>query len=134
MSIDPSEQKKKIPANGAVLVVEDDDCLRTVVNTMFLMHGQKVYTASDGEEGEQLFLSHQNEILLVLVDLGLPKIEGVELIRRFRRLKPEIRIIVTSGYNDKPFIDEILREGGDAFLRKPYNQADFQELVRQYLP
>jgi DNA-binding response OmpR family regulator len=121
------------PAVGAVLVVEDDECLRTVVATMFTLQGQKVYTAADGEEGEQEFINHQEEIRLVLVDLGLPKIEGIELIRRFRLLKPTVKVIVTSGYNDKEFIAGLLRDNVDAFLKKPFNQTEFNALIRQYL-
>lgn len=133
MSAFSTDNDCSIPANGAVLVVEDDECLRTVLSTMFNLHGWTVYTASDGEEGEQVFLKHQEEIILVMVDLGLPKIEGVELIRRFRLLKPILKIIVTSGYNEKSFIDGILQHGGDVFLKKPFNQDEFNTVVRKFL-
>ncbi|MGD0338323.1 MAG: response regulator [Bacteroidota bacterium] len=133
MSIIPTDNENSIPTEGAILVVEDDECLRTIVRMMFNVRGWKVYTACDGEEGEQAFLSHQDEIVLVMVDLGLPKIEGVELVRRFRLLKPMVKIIVTSGYNDQEFIANLLKNGVDAFLKKPFNQSEFYTLIRQFL-
>lgn len=133
MSKIPANTDRFIPAIGAVLIVEDDECLRTIIGTMFSLQRRTVYTASDGEEGEQQFLNHQEEILLVVVDLGLPKIEGVELVRRFRILKPSIKVIATSGYNDKKFIEEILQNGVDAFLKKPFNQTELLALIRQFL-
>jgi DNA-binding response OmpR family regulator len=119
--------------DGAILVVEDDQCLRTIVATMIHILGRKVITACDGEEGEQEFIAHQQEIVLVVVDLGLPKIQGVELIRRFKIMKPSVKIVATSGYNDKAFIEELLKIGADAFLKKPYNQSEFVAITRPFL-
>jgi DNA-binding response OmpR family regulator len=133
MSTIPADNSLSNSTNGAVLVVEDDECLRTIVGVMLSILGMKVYTACDGEEGEQEFIAHQNEIILVVVDLGLPKIEGVELVRRFRILKPTLKIIVTSGYNDKAFIEDLLDNGVDAFLKKPFNQNEFKAVMGPFL-
>ncbi len=100
---------------------------------MFKSRFHTVYDASDGEEGERQFLKHQDEIVLVMLDLGLPKIEGVELIRRFRIIKPSLKIIATSGYNDTKFISDLLHEGVDAFLRKPFSQKELHDLVRRFM-
>jgi two-component system, cell cycle sensor histidine kinase and response regulator CckA len=133
MSSIPADNTLSNSTTGAVLVVEDDECLRTIVSTMLGILGRKVYAACDGEEGEREFIAHQNEIILVVVDLGLPKIEGVELVRRFRILKPTLKTVVTSGYNDKAFIEDLLNSGVDAFLKKPFNQKEFNKTVMPYL-
>ncbi len=99
---------------------------------MFGMQSYTVFTASDGEEGERQFHLHQDEISLVMLDLGLPKIEGVELVRRFRILKPSLHVIATSGYNDKKFVSDLLQSGVDAFLRKPFSQKELYDLVRRF--
>jgi CheY-like chemotaxis protein len=133
MSTIPADKNPCTPAEEAILIVEDDECLRTIVGTMLNPYGRTVYMACDGEEGEQEFIKHQQQILLVVVDLGLPKIEGVELVRRFRLMKPSVKVIVTSGYNDRGFIEDLLKHGVDAFLKKPFNQTEFNNLIRQFL-
>ena len=100
---------------------------------MFTMQSHTVFSAADGEEGERQFLLHQNEITLAMLDLGLPKIEGVELVRRFRIVNPSLKIIATSGYNDKKFISDLLQSGVDAFLRKPFSQNELYDLVRRFM-
>ena len=133
MSTTPAKNTGSPSTDGAILVVEDDQCLRTIVATMIHILGRKVITACDGEEGEREFIDHQQEIVLVVIDLGLPKIQGMELIRRFRIMKPSVKIVATSGYNDKTFIEDLLNNGADAFLKKPFNQGEFNSITRPFL-
>jgi DNA-binding response OmpR family regulator len=115
-----------------VLIVEDDDELRSLFSMMFEIENFRVFQASAGDLGLQTLDEHKASIDVMITDLGLPGIEGVDLIARAKATKPTIRIIGTSGLGAKNVREMVLRAGADEFFAKPFLPVDIVRLVKEY--
>jgi len=121
-----------IPPKG-VLLAEDEEELRALMGMIFEADGFKVFHAGDGLQALDIFREHSDEIDLLVTDLGLPKLGGVELIERIRTIKPDVKIIGSSGYGPSDVRDEVLKAGGDDFFPKPVVAGDLLAKARKLL-
>jgi PAS domain S-box-containing protein len=103
-----------------VLVVDDEEGIREVVEATLIASGYRVLTAEDGEVALRLYEQHQQEIRVVLTDLMMPKKDGVTAIREMRALNPQVKIIVTTGVKLSGHLTEATKLGFGVFLPKPY--------------
>jgi DNA-binding response OmpR family regulator len=95
--------------------------------------GYSVLQASDGSEGVELFSKHQGQIALVISDLGMPKLDGLSLLRKMKEMQPTVKVILTSGLVDPEQQSEILLAGARDFFPKPYNGREVLLRVREIL-
>jgi CheY-like chemotaxis protein len=86
--------------------------------------GYQVLAALDGEQAIELYHSHQAEIDVVLLDLGLPKINGIEVIAKLKEKNPGVNIVITTGYLDADLKAQLFRTGVKECVHKPYLIAD----------
>jgi CheY-like chemotaxis protein len=117
--------------SGTILLVEDEEQILLIAKVILKKLGFVVIEAADGKEALELYRKHAVEITLVLTDIGMPVMDGYELFRELKKLKPELPIIVSSGYGDTAVASRIA--GGDVagFLGKPYNFEQMQELLKR---
>jgi hypothetical protein len=101
-----------------VLVVEDDHHVQLTTCSLLEAYDYKVTTASSGEEAIDLYLQHQDEIQLVLLDITMPGMGGIELIQRLKQLNPDVKIVAISGLTTNRNLS--IEAGASAFLAKPY--------------
>ena len=120
-----------VHGSETILVVDDESDVRIFLETMLESHGYRVISAGDSDEALALFQQFQNEIQLVFSDIGLPKIDGIELCERLRIRKPNLPLVLASGYPTKDFKARINQLRPQAFLPKPYNTADILQTVRK---
>jgi two-component system KDP operon response regulator KdpE len=113
-----------------VLVVEDDQDLRRLFGVMLSAEHFEVYEAADGISGLKALEDHPGAIDLVLTDLGLPGLGGVELISRVRAVSPTVKIIGTSGFGSRNVREMVLSAGADEFISKPFSMGDVIEKVK----
>jgi PAS domain S-box-containing protein len=116
---------------GTILVVDDDTGVRKVVRRSLALAGFKTLQASDGAEGVQLFDRHREEVVLVLMDVDMPGMNGFEAVDRIRALDADARILMTSGYRVDP--GEIERRNLAGVLEKPYDMTHLMGAVEQAL-
>ncbi len=116
-----------------VLIAEDEEEIRGLLAMIFEMEQFTVFQAVDGQHALEIFIEHKGEIGLLITDLGLPRLGGVELIEKVRALKPTIRIIGSSGYGRANVREEVLAAGGDIFLPKPFVAAELVQQAKQLL-
>jgi CheY-like chemotaxis protein len=114
-----------------ILLVEDEDSVRTVVRSILSRHGYKVLEARTPEEALSLSKRHA-EIDLLISDIVMPRIDGPELSRRIAKVRPEARILFMSGYTDDNLIRYSIDEGV-AFLEKPITPESLTRKVREVL-
>jgi nitrogen-specific signal transduction histidine kinase/ActR/RegA family two-component response regulator len=114
-----------------VLLVEDDEALRRVGKQILELYGYTVLLAVDGEAGLDLALSHPEPIELLMTDILMPKLGGVELAERLSTLRPAMKILYTSGYNDSG--GKLQSVSGSAYLQKPYAMEDLARTLRELL-
>jgi DNA-binding response OmpR family regulator len=108
------------PQPITVLVVEDESMLRSVVSNVLRKRGFAVIEVGDGDSALQAFGKHAKDIDVVLLDVTLPGISGTELLAELRKIRSDVRVMLTSGYTS-----EILGNAFDQhqllhFVRKPY--------------
>jgi two-component system cell cycle sensor histidine kinase/response regulator CckA len=113
-----------------VLLAEDDSVLRMLFSTLLASEGYTVMEASNGAEALQALESSPQTIDLLITDLGLPKVGGVDLIGRARALRPSIKILATSGLGPKNIQTMVIDAGADIFVQKPFSVHEVIEIVR----
>jgi len=90
-------------------------------------------TAADGEEGLRLFKRHADEIGCVLLDLTMPRMHGLGAFREMKRLRPDIPVILCSGYDEQEATQHFTNEGLAGFLQKPYTLEDLKKTIEPVL-
>ena len=116
-----------------ILVVEDDEMIRSLIRDILESTGYRVLVADDPESGMKLIGEQQDEIHLLLTDLVLPGMSGRELVDRVSKLKPEMRVLFMSGYSDEAVARHGILEPGLAFLQKPFSRDGLVRKVREVL-
>jgi len=110
----------EMEAGGAVLVVDDEEQLREMAEGLLVHLGFTVLVAKDGIEAMEVYRQHQDEIRVVLCDLIMPRMNGWETLAALRELKPNIPIILASGYDKAQVMQGEHVERPQAFLQKPF--------------
>jgi DNA-binding response OmpR family regulator len=105
------------------------DLLRSVLE----LNGYSVHTAGDGVEALELMIDRGIDLDLVITDLGLPKLGSWELVRHIRSARPDLPIIVASGYFDPDARAEMDKAGADLFVQKPYRPDEVLGRIRELL-
>jgi two-component system cell cycle sensor histidine kinase/response regulator CckA len=118
---------------GTVLLVDDEDSVRTLGARMLERIGFQALVASDGQEALELYQVRQEEIVLVLLDLTMPYMDGEEAFRHLRRLDPQVRVVMTSGYTEIEMAPRFTGQRLCGFLQKPYTLEALTQCLREVL-
>lgn len=118
---------------GIILVVDDEEAVRGLVRRMLEMMGFTVRTACDGREGVNVFRNEAQQIQLVLLDMTMPHLDGPETFRELRRLRNDVKVVLSSGYNEHSAISQFAGKGLVGFIQKPYSYDELQGVVRKVL-
>lgn len=113
----PQELK---PGQGTVLVIDDEEILRIVAKGILESHGYKAILCCDGLEGIDQFKQHKNEISTILLDLIMPKMKGTEVYSELMKLDCDVPILISSGYQEDPDLNQLLLNSNCSFIQKPY--------------
>ncbi len=116
-----------------LLLVEDDPAVLTVGKAMLESLGYSVMTATNGQEGLEVYRAHQDEIALVVTDLTMPKMSGMALYKAIAALNPAIKVLLISGYRSPQELSELSSLGLQGFVPKPFNLEGLGKAVRQAL-
>jgi DNA-binding response OmpR family regulator len=112
-----------------VLVVEDDNELRKLFGLLLESEGFVVFQADDGQVALAVLAAHRGEIDMVITDLGLPSLGGVDLIKNIRAVDTQVKIIGTSGFGAKNVRAMVLAAGADEFFSKPFSVGEVIDKV-----
>jgi two-component system, cell cycle sensor histidine kinase and response regulator CckA len=120
-------------AGGTVLLAEDEEAVREL-GTLFLNRlGFSVLPAADGRQAVELFEAHRQEIVCAMLDLVMPLMDGEAALRELRRLQPDLRVIICSGYDEQSVGSQLEGLGAVTFLQKPYQMSDLSEKLKTLL-
>lgn len=120
-------------AGGVVLVVDDEAPIRSVAKVVLEQQGHRVLTAGDGAEGLIGFVQHRAEIQLVVADLVMPNMDGLELSRSLRKLAPQLGIILATGEDGPALRTDLAALGIKTLLAKPYDAQSLLAAVQDAL-
>jgi two-component system cell cycle sensor histidine kinase/response regulator CckA len=109
-----------LPPRRRILIVEDEADVRRVADSMCRKWGLLTDTAADGIRGVELFAADPDAFDLVLLDLTMPGLDGIEVAGRIRAIRPDVKILMVSGYDEAGRVDGHLPEEIDGFIQKPY--------------
>jgi CheY-like chemotaxis protein len=118
---------------GTVLVVDDEDEVRSVTATICERLGFRTARASHGGEALELFAQHRDAIVLVILDMTMPVMGGEETLRALRREAPDLPIVMTSGFNEQDAINRLAGRKLTGFLQKPFRVEDVEAALRTAL-
>ncbi len=119
------------PGQGTVLLVEDEDDVRTLTRRALTRHGYTVLEARHGVEALKVWESHKGSIDLMVSDLVMPEMNGGELARRLLAERPGLKVLFLSGYSDSAVLRANLVEEGRAFLQKPFTPRTLARKVHE---
>lgn len=109
-----------------IFVVDDEDLVRELCVEWLELLGCNTIVAVDGEECVRVFRERQNEIDLVLLDFVMPKMNGAEAFKELTRIKPDVKVILGSGYTEDVVLQSFLDQRPSVVLHKPYNMEDLK--------
>ncbi len=115
--------------NGRIALVDDEEVLREVGESMLRMLGYDVVTLAGGEAAVAYFRTSGNDADLVILDLAMPGMDGRECYRALKILRPGIRVLLSSGYGREGRVQEVIDEGVGGFLQKPYRLQELSDAV-----
>jgi two-component system, cell cycle sensor histidine kinase and response regulator CckA len=116
--------------SGTVLLVDDSPMVRTIGTRMLKRLGMTVLVACDGRQGIDIFAQHADEIDCVLLDLTMPQLDGEQTFRELRRIAPDVRVIISSGYSEQEVNQRFRGESIAGFLHKPYEIKKLAQILR----
>jgi two-component system cell cycle sensor histidine kinase/response regulator CckA len=129
-----STAEELLTVSGTVLLVEDEDTLRLAISKALRKRGVSVLAASDGRDAVEIFRAHAEDIGVVLLDLTLPGMPGGEVFCQIRRIKPCVKVILTSALDLENAASATSGECPALFLRKPYGFADLVRGLQGAVP
>ena len=131
-SVPDSEPVPTWRGEGRILVVDEEAVVRNTARHMAERLGFSVLEAGDGLEAVKLFRYYHGDLALVLLDLTMPPMSGLETFRQLREIDSNVPVVLSSRYDAQD--TELPLEGVTGFLYKPYRLAEFQGLLKRTLP
>jgi PAS domain S-box-containing protein len=116
-----------------ILVVDDEHIVRRSAKAMLERYGYSVVLAENGKEAVELYKVLADKVDLVLLDMTMPVMSGEEAFRHLKTLRPEVRVVLSSGYNEVEAVRRFTGKGLAGFLQKPYSAITLAEKIRSVL-
>ncbi|HOT46965.1 MAG TPA: histidine kinase N-terminal 7TM domain-containing protein [Spirochaetota bacterium] len=132
------EEAKREPSgtwhgSGTVLLVDDEETVLSVGRRMLELLGFSVLTAANGIEALRIFREHAASIVCVILDLTMPMMNGVEAFSELKKIRPDIRVIISSGYSEYEISERFAGNTVSGFVQKPYHFEEFAARLREAL-
>ena len=125
--------EKFVEGRETVMLVDDEDMIIDVGTRMLKKLGYQVFIARDGKEAIEIFKKHPEEIDLVVLDMIMPKMGGGETYDRIKKIKPDVKVLLSSGFSINGQASEILNRGCNGFIQKPFNLQNLSKNLRAIL-
>jgi len=113
-----------------ILLVDDEEMIRDMTREILAYLGYDVIVASGGEEAIDIFRQKKDEIDLLIVDLIMPKMNGVACFEQIRKLDADVPVVISSGISEITKKESILKMGAAAYIEKPYTIDGLQSILR----
>jgi PAS domain S-box-containing protein len=120
-------------ASGKILLADDEETVRNLGRRMLQRAGFDVIVAADGREAIEKFAAEKDTIALVVLDLTMPHSDGEVCYREMRQLKPGVKVILSSGYNEQDIVSRFAGKRLAGFVQKPYTTEELLSKIREAL-
>jgi PAS domain S-box-containing protein len=119
--------------SGTVLIADDEESVCAVGTQNVDAHWIRVLTAPFGRQAVTTFREHADEIVCVLLDLTMPHMDGEETFREMRRIRPDVTVLLCSGYNEQDAMQRFSGKGVAGFIQKPYGMNELKKRLQEIL-
>ncbi len=126
-------QEAPVGGTETILMAEDDEAVRAVINRILTRAGYRILEACDGKEALEVFAKHADEIDLALLDLVMPLVGGPEVAREIEAKRPQTKIIFNSGYSEDAILGRLSQNMNVPLLMKPHDPATLLRAIRKAL-
>jgi len=116
-----SSRHEGMSASGTILIVDDEETIRETAAMMLEDMGFTTLAAVNGLDGVEVYRQHQHEIVAVLLDMTMPKLDGKGCFRELRRINKDVKVVLSSGYNEQEATSRFTGKGLAGFIQKPYH-------------
>lgn len=127
------EERRTSTGAGCILLVDDEKIIRNMARDMLKELGYDVLTAADGEEALEVFRRERDRIILVILDVVMPKCNGPEAVRAMQAIVPGVRILLSSGFDFDTATRDLMSEGVAGFLQKPFRITELSRKITEVL-
>ncbi|MFC1552148.1 PAS domain S-box protein [Candidatus Latescibacterota bacterium] len=128
------DESKLIRSDGElILIVDDEEDVRNITRLQLEQLGYKVISAQGGNEAITVYESRMSEIDLVLLDVIMPEIDGLETYKILKKSNPDIKAVVMSGFSKKGKASDILNLGAQGFVQKPFRLVELSDTISDVL-
>ncbi len=132
-TVQPANSKFTKEGQGLILVIDDEEIIRKTTKDILEEYGYNVITAENGFEGIGHYLKNKDLVKLVIVDMILPVKNGFEICLELKKIEPEVKILLSSGFKKDERIDEIINLGINGFIQKPHTVENLLKAVYNIL-
>jgi CheY-like chemotaxis protein len=124
-----TSHKDEWRGQGTVLLVDDEETVRGIGAEMLKELGFSTITANDGREAVEQFRQNP-DIVFVILDLTMPHMDGEQCFRELRQLNPNVKVIMSSGYNEQEVTQKFAGKGLAGFIQKPYRLSVLKDAIK----
>ncbi len=129
----PESAGQPAVSSDVILLVDDEEQIRDIGKSMLEKAGLRVILASSGEEALEFFRKEEGKISLVLLDLNMPGIGGFRCLKKLKEMKPDIKVIICTGYLDEETVSKIRQLDVEDFVHKPFRFSEILPVIRARL-
>ncbi|WP_144460126.1 response regulator [Siminovitchia fortis] len=114
-----------------VLIVDDQFGIRTLLNEVLQKEGYEIFQAANGLQA--LSVTEQHAPDLVLLDMKIPGMDGLEILKKMKEINPDIRVIIMTAYGELDLIEQTKKLGALAHFSKPFDIEEIRSAVKKFL-
>ncbi len=133
ISEEKGKQESLWKASGTVLLVDDEEPIRSLGHQILEDMGFDVILAADGKEALKVFSANRDKIICVILDLTMPHMGGDEAYREMLMLKPDVSVIISSGFNEQDVLRRFPEKGLSGFIQKPYRIDNLAGMLKKII-
>jgi two-component system, cell cycle sensor histidine kinase and response regulator CckA len=132
--IEHVDTNEKITGKGeTILVVDDDENIRKLANVQLQSLGYKVLMVSDGIEAVKIYQERKDMIDMIMLDVIMPKMDGLSTFIELSKINPDVKVIVMSGFSKEGKAENIIDRGALGFLQKPFRISEISKLLNSIM-
>jgi len=113
------------------MIVDDQFGIRVLLTEILQKDGYQMYQAANGKEA--LDIQEMEEIDIVLLDMKIPGMDGVEILKKMKERQPTIKVVMMTAYGELKMVNEALENGAISYMAKPFDIEDVRQVIRQNL-
>ena len=119
--------------SGSILLVDDQEMVLEVGKKMLQKLDYTVFVARSGPEAVDIFSKKQNKIDLVILDMRMPNMNGGVVYDRLKKISPDVKVLISSGYIENNSIRDLMNKGCEGFIQKPFSLQELSERIKNIL-